>query len=168
MSSFNLVSVEEREESFLYNSSLTYLYMQLCAQLVVSKGCANKAMVLKPRPIPMPAETGYFWPRGRGGSLDCMWGVQTHSGPGQDEWHSTTKSQMTARNRTWISRSRVTTLNHQTIPDSLQHTVSSLFDLKVVCKWSVCSNQGVHSLFKLCVNGLLQELSALWQCGDNS
>ena len=29
----------------------------------------------------MPAEIGYSLRRGRGGSLDCMWGVQTHSGP---------------------------------------------------------------------------------------
>ena len=28
----------------------------------------------------MPAEIGYSLRRGRGGSLDCMWGVQTHSG----------------------------------------------------------------------------------------
>ena len=38
-------------------------------------------MVLKPSPIPMPAEIGYYLRRGRGESLDCMWGVQTHSGP---------------------------------------------------------------------------------------
>ena len=29
----------------------------------------------------MPAEIGYSLRRGRGGSFDCMWGVQTHSGP---------------------------------------------------------------------------------------
>ena len=29
----------------------------------------------------MPAEIGYSLRRGRGGSLDCVWGVQTHSGP---------------------------------------------------------------------------------------
>ena len=41
-----------------------------------------REIVLKPRPIPMPAaEIGYSLQRGRGGSLDCMWGVQTHSGP---------------------------------------------------------------------------------------
>ena len=40
-----------------------------------------KAIVLKTRPIPMPAEIGYSLRRGRGGSLDCVWGVQTHSGP---------------------------------------------------------------------------------------
>ena len=38
-------------------------------------------MALKPRPIPMPAEICYSLRSGRGGSLDCMWGVQTHSGP---------------------------------------------------------------------------------------
>ena len=32
-------------------------------------------------PIPMPAEISYSLRRGRGGSLDCVWGVQTHSGP---------------------------------------------------------------------------------------
>ena len=37
-------------------------------------------MVLKPRPITMPTEIGYTLHRGIGGSLDCMWGVQTHSG----------------------------------------------------------------------------------------
>ena len=29
----------------------------------------------------MPAEIGYSLRRGRGGYLDCMWGVQTHRGP---------------------------------------------------------------------------------------
>ena len=38
-------------------------------------------LVLKPRPIPMPAEIGYSLQIGRGGSLDRVWGVQTHSGP---------------------------------------------------------------------------------------
>ena len=38
-------------------------------------------MVLKPRPIIMPAKIGYSLRRGRGGSSNCMWGVQTHSGP---------------------------------------------------------------------------------------
>ena len=49
-------------------------------------------------------------------------------GPGQDEWHSTTKSKMTASagNRTWISRSRVSNLNHWTIPDSLSSILGEL------------------------------------------
>ena len=38
-------------------------------------------VVLKPRPISVLAEIGYSLRRGRGGSLDCVWGVQTHSGP---------------------------------------------------------------------------------------
>ena len=59
----------------------------------------------------------------RGGSLDCMWGVQAHIGPtvflvlfckdfGQDVWHTTTKSEMTggAGNQTRISRSRALTI----------------------------------------------------------
>ena len=29
----------------------------------------------------MPAEIAYFLREGRGGFLDCVWGVQTHSGP---------------------------------------------------------------------------------------
>ena len=33
------------------------------------------------RPILMPGKLGYSLQRGRGGFLDCMWGVQTHSGP---------------------------------------------------------------------------------------
>ena len=44
--------------------------------------CSSRApMVLTPRPIPMRAEIRYSLWRGRGGSLDCMWGVQTHGGP---------------------------------------------------------------------------------------
>ena len=39
------------------------------------------SMVLKPPSIPMPTEIGYSLGRGRGGSLDCTWGVQTHSRP---------------------------------------------------------------------------------------
>ena len=38
-------------------------------------------MVLKPRPTLIPAEIGDSLRRVRGGSLDCMWGVQTQSGP---------------------------------------------------------------------------------------
>ena len=38
-------------------------------------------MVLKPRPIPIPAEIGFSLRRGRGGYLDCMRGKQTHSEP---------------------------------------------------------------------------------------
>ena len=38
-------------------------------------------IVLKARPIPIPAKIGYPFLRGRGVSLDCMWGVQTHNGP---------------------------------------------------------------------------------------
>ena len=38
-------------------------------------------MVLKPLPIPVLAKIGYSLRSGRGGSLDCMWGVQTHSAP---------------------------------------------------------------------------------------
>ena len=41
----------------------------------------SRVQVLELRPIPMPAKVGYSLRRGRGGSLDCMWGVQTHSGP---------------------------------------------------------------------------------------
>ena len=41
-------------------------------------------------------------------------------GPGKDEWHTTTKSKMTAGagNQTRISRSQASTLNHWTIPGS--------------------------------------------------
>ena len=51
-----------------------------------------------------PAEIGYSLRRGRGGSLDCMWGVQWCA---VDLWHATTKSETTvgAGNQTRISRS---------------------------------------------------------------
>ena len=42
---------------------------------------STEAKVLKPRPIPMPARIGYSLGGGRGGSFDCIWGVQTHSLP---------------------------------------------------------------------------------------
>ena len=51
------------------------------AERVILSRVQRLVIVLKPRPIPMPAEIGYSLRRGRGGSLDCMWGVQTHSGP---------------------------------------------------------------------------------------
>ena len=50
-------------------------------KVILSRVQVLAPMVLKPRPIPMPAEIGYSLRRGRGGSLDCMWDVQTHSGP---------------------------------------------------------------------------------------
>ena len=61
---------------------LTMLVVVFSAERVIlSRVQVLAPMVLKPRPIPMPAELGYSLRRGRGGSLDCMWGVQTHSGP---------------------------------------------------------------------------------------
>ena len=39
------------------------------------------SIVLKPGPIPMSTEIRYSLRGGRGGSLDFMWDVQTHSGP---------------------------------------------------------------------------------------
>ena len=50
-------------------------------RVILSKVQVLAPMVLKPRPIPVPTEIGYSLRRGRGGSLDCMSGVQTHSGP---------------------------------------------------------------------------------------
>ena len=50
-------------------------------RVILSRVQVLAPMVLKLRSIPMPAEIGYSLRRGRGGSLDCMWGVQTHSGP---------------------------------------------------------------------------------------
>ena len=41
----------------------------------------SRVIVLNPHPIPMPAGNGYSLQRGRGGSLDCIWGVQMHNGP---------------------------------------------------------------------------------------
>ena len=68
-------------------------------------------MVLKQRPIPMPAEIGFSFQRGREGSLDCMWGVQTHSGPPvffspvfarTSEWHTESEMTASAGNRTRV------------------------------------------------------------------
>ena len=51
------------------------------ARVILSRAQVLAPMVLKQRPTPMPVGIGYSLQRGRGGSLDCMWGVQTHSGP---------------------------------------------------------------------------------------
>ena len=83
------------------------------------------------RPILMLAELGYSLQRGRGGSLNCMWGVQTHSGPlvflvpfCKDLARMNGTPQPNQRwagtgNRTLISRSLASTLYRWTIPDSI-------------------------------------------------
>ena len=69
------------------DSLFNYVFRQIRTCVVFQCGesyplqSTAEAIVLKPRPIPMPAEIGYSLRRGRGGSLDCMWGVQTHRGP---------------------------------------------------------------------------------------
>ena len=46
-------------------------------RVILSRVQVLAPMVIKPRPIPTTTPLR----RGRGGSLDCMWGVQTHNGP---------------------------------------------------------------------------------------
>ena len=83
------------------------------------------------RPILMPAKLGYSLQRGRGGSLDYMWGVQTNSEPlvflvpfCKDLARMNGTPQPNQRwadtgNRTLICRSLASTLYRWTIPDTI-------------------------------------------------
>ena len=80
-------------------------------------------------PIPMPAAIGFSLRRGRGGSLSCMWIVQTHRGP--------------PLFKSWSAVVKCCTLNNiisphiYITPISMSWKVNDLF-YKLQMLWSTC------------------------------
>ena len=65
----------------IFKQKSWHRFIEDCCCFLLLSMRRELAIVLKPRPIPMPAKIGYSLRGGRRGSLDCVWGVQTHSGP---------------------------------------------------------------------------------------
>ena len=76
---FSVSSLPSMRSAWYLKQSATNPCHVFHAELTSLEYCVSHGT--QAAPYHMPTDLGHSLRRGRGGSLDCMWGVKTHSGP---------------------------------------------------------------------------------------